>query len=233
MRLYEKIFVFSASLRIWHWVNFLTIMVLFFTGLYIGNPFFIGSQGIEATYAYDKVLTMDFIRFIHFSAGYILLVSFLFRIFIAFFRKGDRLFIPKVWTIEYWEGIKETLLEYLLIKEHRPYVRNPLARTAYFFFYVLLFFMIATGFGMYGLSDPEGFWASLFGWVVWSLGGEFQAHMWHHWVAWIIILFFIVHVYFVSREDFVHKDGEVSSMFSGVKFFKEKPVDIEDVEEGK
>jgi len=227
--MFKRIFIFSASLRIWHWINFLAIMVLFLTGLYIGTPYFTTSSGYEATYAYEKNVTMGFIRFLHFSAGYILLFSFLFRIFIAFFRKGDRLFIPKFWTIEYWEGIKETLKEYLLIGSHRPMIRNPLARTAYFFVYLMIFFMIATGFGMYGLSDPDGFWASVFGWVVWSLGGEFEAHYWHHIVAWLIILFFIVHVYFVSREDFVHKNGEVSSMFNGSKFFKEEPVDIKDV----
>ena len=229
---YKKLYIFSPSLRIWHWVNFIAIMVLFFTGLYIGTPYFTTSVGYEATYAYEKNVTMGLVRFIHFSAGYILLVAFLFRIFIAFFRKGDRLFIPKFWSIEYWEGLKETLKEYLLIGSHPPYVRNHLARTAYFFVYLMIFFMIATGFGMYGLSDPDGFWASVFGWVVWSLGGEFEAHFWHHVVAWLIILFFVVHVYFVSREDAVHKNGEVSSMFSGVKFFKKEPVDIKDVKEG-
>ena len=230
---YKKLYIFSPSLRIWHWVNFLAIIVLFLTGLYIGTPYFTTSSGYEATYAYEKNITMDLIRFIHFSAGYILLVAFLFRIFIAFFRKGDRLFIPKFWTLEYWEGIKETLKEYLLIGSHPPYVRNHLARTAYFFVYILIFFMIASGFAMYGLSNPGGFWDTIFGWIVWSLGGEFETHYWHRIVAWLIILFFIVHVYFVSREDTIHKDGEVSSMFSGVKFFKKEPVDINDIKEGK
>ncbi len=227
--MFKRIYVFSASLRIWHWINFITIMILFFTGLYIGTPYFTTSAGYEATYTYDKNLTMGFIRFLHFAAGYVLLFSFLFRIYIAFFRKGDRMFIPKFWTIEYWQGIKETIQEYLFIKEHRPMIRNPLARTAYFIVYLMIFFMIATGFGMYGLSDPDGFWASVFGWIVWSLGGEFETHYWHHIVAWLIILFFVLHVYFVSREDFTHKNGEVSSMFNGVKFFKKEPVDINDV----
>jgi Ni/Fe-hydrogenase 1 B-type cytochrome subunit len=69
----------------------------------------------------------------------------------------------------------------------------------------------------------------MFGWVVWFLGGEFPTHMWHHWVAWLIIIFAIVHVYFVVREDVFKKTGEVSSMFNGYKFFKKEPTDIEDV----
>lgn len=226
----KRIYIFSPSLRIWHWINFLSITILFLTGLYIGNPFFIGSTGHEATYAYAHNLTMDFIRLIHFSAGYVLLFSFLFRLFIAFFHKGDRLFIPKVWKVEFWKGVVEMLLHYLFIKPwHRTYIRNPLARLAYFLLYVALALMIITGFAMYGLSDPNGFWAKVFGWVVPILGGEFMVHMWHHWTAWLIVFFVIVHVYMVVRFDAIEKEGEVSSMFNGMKNFKETPVDVEDV----
>ncbi len=228
----KRLYVFSPSLRIWHWINFLSIIVLFATGIYIGNPFFIGSQGIEPALAHGETLTMGLVREVHFIAGYILLASFIFRILIALTSKRDRLFIPKFWTAEYWFSIFETVQEYLLLKSSKevvPHVRNHLARTAYFFIYLAIFFMIVTGFAMYGLSDPEGFWASIFGWVVWALGGEFPTHMWHHWIAWIIILFAIVHVYMVVREDIVKRDGEISSMFSGYKFFKKEPFDAEDL----
>ncbi|WP_333783932.1 cytochrome b/b6 domain-containing protein [Thermocrinis sp.] len=190
----KRIYIFSPSLRIWHWVNAVCIVVLFLTGLYIGNPFFIGSQGLEATYAYAHSLTMDFIRFIHFS------------------------------------GVGEMVLHYLLIKPgHRTYIRNPLARLVYFLLYLVLIFMVITGFAMYGLSDPGGFWAKMFGWIVPMLGGEFSVHMWHHWFAWLVIFFVIVHVYLVVRYDVIEKEGEVSSMFNGMKTFKETPVDVEDV----
>ncbi len=228
----KRMYVFSAGLRIWHWVNFLSVIVLFITGLYIGNPFFIGSQGIEATYAYERTLTMGLIREIHFIAGYILLASFIFRVLIALMSKRDRLFIPKFWTAEYWFSIFETLQEYLLIKpshQIHPHIRNHLARTAYFFVYLAIFFMILTGFAMYGMSDPDGFWASVFGWVIPFLGGEFSVHMWHHWMAWLIILFAIVHVYMIVREDFTKKSGELSSMVSGYKFFTKEPFDEEDL----
>ena len=72
----KRIYVFSPGLRLWHWVNFLSILTLFITGLYIGNPFFLGPTGYEATYAYDKGITMDFIRKVHFIAGYVFLSGF-------------------------------------------------------------------------------------------------------------------------------------------------------------
>ncbi len=232
MKEYKRFYVFSPSLRIWHWINFLSIVVLFATGIYIGNPFFIGSQGVEAALVHGQRLTMGLIREVHFIAGYILLASFIFRMLIAFMDKRDRLFIPKFWKSEFWSRLGETLQEYALMKDSSEgslQIRNPLARTAYFLVYVAILFMIITGFGMYGISDPSGFWASIFGWVVWFLGGEFPTHMWHHWVAWLIILFAIIHVYLVIREDFTKKTGEVSSMFNGYKFFKKEPADLEEL----
>jgi len=228
----KKIYIFSPGLRIWHWINFLAIIILFATGLYIGSPFFQGPTGVEATYAYDAGITMGFIRKIHFIAGYILLASFIFRVIIAVFSKRDRLMIPTVWRSENWAGIKEVTLKYLFVirdDEGHEYIRNACARSVYPLVYLAIFFMIITGFAMYGMSDPKGFWASLFGWVIWALGGEFPTHMWHHWVAWLIILFAILHVYFVIREEVIKKNGELSSMFSGYKFFKKEPIDIEDV----
>ncbi len=228
----KKIYIFSLGLRIWHWVNFLTIITLFVTGLYIGRAFFSGPTGVEATYAYEEGLTMGFIRKVHFIAGYVLLASFIFRLLIALFSKRDRLVLPTFWRRNYWVGLKEITLKYLLIMrddEGHEYIRNACARTVYPLVYLAILFMIVTGFGMYGMSNPSGFWASLFGWIVWFLGGEFPTHMWHHWIAWLIIIFAVLHVYFVVREEAIKKNGELSSMFNGYKFFKERPVDLDDI----
>ncbi|WP_457600955.1 Ni/Fe-hydrogenase, b-type cytochrome subunit [Hydrogenivirga sp.] len=228
----KKIYIFSPGLRIWHWVNFLTIITLFVTGLYIGRAFFMGPTGVEATYAYEEGLTMGFIRKVHFIAGYVLLASFIFRLIIAVFSKRDRLVLPTVWRRDYWVGLKEITLKYLLLMrddEGHEYIRNACARTVYPLVYLAILFMIVTGFAMYGTSNPEGFWAGLFGWVVWALGGEFPTHMWHHWVAWLIIIFAVLHVYFVVREEAIKKNGELSSMFNGYKVFEKEPVDMEDI----
>ncbi len=56
-----------------------------------------------------------------------------------------------------------------------------------------------------------------------------MAHMWHHWVAWIIIVFAILHVYFVIREEIIKRNGELASMFNGYKVFEKDPVDVEDI----
>jgi Ni/Fe-hydrogenase 1 B-type cytochrome subunit len=228
----KKYYLFSPSLRIAHWVWALAIGVLFITGIYIGNPFFIGTVGYEATFADLHAITMNWIRLFHFIFGYVLLAALILRFGIMPFRKADRLIIPKVWTKVYWENAVDTLKNYLLItKSHKPYIRNPLARTAYLGLFLLLIFEVITGFGMLGKSNPGGFWDKLCGWIIPMLGDEYQVHRWHHIVAWIIVIFVVVHVYMVIREDILEKDGEVSSMVNGSKFFDHVPADISDVQE--
>ena len=78
VRVYQ---VFSIWTRIFHWVMAITIAVLFATGLYIGNPGFSGHQGIDPTFAISNWASMSVIRYIHFVAAYILVVSFIFRIY--------------------------------------------------------------------------------------------------------------------------------------------------------
>jgi Ni/Fe-hydrogenase 1 B-type cytochrome subunit len=229
---FYRFYLFQPGLRIWHWVQFLAIFVLFFTGLYIGDPFFIGSVGYEANDAYAHCLSMDFIRYLHFAAGYILLFGFLYRIVLLFTKKSQlNLLIPKFWKPWFWKGAIEVILFYALIKkEHLPLLRNPLARTAYLFVLLLILFEIWTGFAMYSMSDPDGFWATIIGnWTLALFGNEYNIHFWHHVVAWIIAIFVIVHVYMVFYNDFIGKEGELSSMTAGVKYLAHKPADCEDV----
>ncbi len=34
----EKVYVYEAPVRLWHWINMLAILVLAITGYLIGNP---------------------------------------------------------------------------------------------------------------------------------------------------------------------------------------------------
>jgi Ni/Fe-hydrogenase 1 B-type cytochrome subunit len=231
---FYRFYLFQPGLRIWHWVQFIAIFILFVTGLYIGDPFFIGSASREPSFAFAHMLSMDLIREIHFAAGYVLLFGFIYRIFLMFTKKSHFwLIIPKFWRGWFWKGIFEVILFYALIKKnHIPLIRNPLARTAYLFVLLLILFEIWTGFAMYGMSDPDGFWGKFLGqWTIALFGSEYNVHFWHHVVAWIIAIFVIVHVYMVFFNDFIAKEGELSSMSAGVKYFPEGhlPADCDDV----
>lgn len=225
----KAVYVFSPALRWFHWTMFLCVTVLFCTGLYIGNPFYLGTQGVEPTYAVVFPLSMEMVRFVHFVAAFIFVAACILRVYGFLINKGDRLF-PKVWTRLYWEGLRDTTLHYLLLKPHHlPYLRNSLARTGYLGVYFLFLIEIVTGFAMYANVAPNTMAARFFSGVLAFLPNEYWMHVVHHYIAWLIILFAITHVYMVVRAEFMEKEGEVSGMMSGYKYYTEDPLDLGDL----
>ncbi len=222
----KEYYIYSPWLRLFHWLMVGSVVILFATGLYIGNPFFAANRGSEPAFG---LLSMNSIRYVHFAAAYILVFAFILRVYGFAVNKGDRL-LPKFWTALYWQGLVDTTLHYLFLRPtHQPYLRNSLARSSYLAVYVLLAIEAVTGFAMYTMVNPNGLGAKFFGPVNSLLGGEYTVHVVHHYVAWLIVLFVIVHVYMAIRSDFMEREGEVSSMFSGVKFYAHEPADIGDI----
>lgn len=223
-------YMFSPFLRIFHWIMVISIVVLFFTGLLITKPISGGNPGIEPTFA-DMRLSLDLIRNVHFVAAFIFVASFILRIYGFIVNRGDRLF-PKVWKKEFVEQSLEVQNHYLFLRySHRPFLRNPMARMSYVGVYALIAIEIVSGFAMYGMVNPNGWCAAIFGWTIALVGQEFTMHLIHHYAAWLIALFSITHIYMAVRADFMEGEGEVSSMFSGVKFLKHEPVDLGDIME--
>jgi Ni/Fe-hydrogenase 1 B-type cytochrome subunit len=225
----REYYVFSGATRIFHWVMVAAVSVLFFTGLYIGDPFFIGTQGVEPTRAVTRIFSMEMMRYYHFVASYLLLASFILRVYGWLINKGDRL-LPRPWTRHYWKGLLDTSLHYMFLRpQHRPYLRNSLARTSYLGVYVMLFIQIATGFAMYAMIAPASWAARIFGQLNHLLYNEYFVHLIHHYVSWFIVLFAIVHVYMATRADWMEKGGEVSGIISGIKFYRGEPEDLNDL----
>ncbi len=206
-------------------------IVLFWTGLYIGDPGFAAITGHpEPTFAIDGWFAMETMRRIHFIAGVILTFSFIFRFAGALWNRGDRL-LPKFRQKRYWYGLRETTLHYLMIpqKHEHHWLRNSLARTAYMMVYIMFFFEIITGFSMYAMIDPNGIIGTLFAPIITLFGGEYKVHIIHHYIAWGFLFFTIIHVYMAFREDVMEESGEVSAMVSGMKYYAHDPIDIEDL----
>ena len=87
---------------------------------------------------------------------------------------------------------------------------------------------IATGFALYGQTNPGGFWDRVFGWVIPLMGGSFRTQMWHHMFAWGFVAFVIVHLYLVIFDAFRYRNGLIGSMISGEKFYDEGDLDTDD-----
>ncbi|HEY8394179.1 MAG TPA: Ni/Fe-hydrogenase, b-type cytochrome subunit [Thermaerobacter sp.] len=207
-----KVYVWELPVRLWHWVNALAICVLFVTGIYIGNPFVHSASSGEA----DAFL-MGWVRIVHFIAAYVFTLGWIYRLYWVFF--GNRYAREHPFSRRFWRGVRETMKFYLFLPNRKPHYvgHNPLAILAYWLFGVMSLGIVLTGFFL--LFEPHLDTASgrLISWMFLVLGDSFSIRSWHHILAWLIMLFVILHVYLVIREDLLERTGVVSSIFTGYK----------------
>lgn len=218
----KSVYVYEAPVRIWHWINALAIVVLCITGYFIGVP--LPTMPGEAS---DHFL-MGYIRFAHFTAGYILAIGLLGRAYWAIVgnHHARELFWVPILSRAYWSEVLHMIKWYLfLVPRPGRYVgHNPLARFAMFAgFLFLMLFMTVTGFALYGEGTQSGSWANeLFSsWVIPLFGQSQDVHTWHRLGMWGMIAFVIFHVYAAIREDIMGRQSIVSTMISGHRTFKD------------
>ena len=107
----------------------------------------------------------------------------------------------------------------------RPYDfegHNGLAAWSYGGIFLLTFFQIVTGFGLYAAMSDWWF-PQLFAWVVPLMGGDAHVRLWHHLATWGFVIFTMIHVYLATFHDYVEAHGEISSMVSGSRFVPKNP----------
>ncbi len=216
------VYVYEAPVRLWHWINALAITILAITGYFIASP--LPSVPGEAS---DNFL-MGYIRFAHFTAGYVVAIGFLFRLYWAFVgnEHARQIFFPPLLSPEFWQGVVHEIKWYLfLAKEPKKYIgHNPLAIISMHLMFVWgVLFMIVTGFALYGEGAGMGSWQYEWfsSWVIPLFGQSQDVHTWHHLVMWYLITFVIIHVYVAIREDIMSRQSIVSSMISGWRTFKD------------
>ncbi|WP_275097233.1 Ni/Fe-hydrogenase, b-type cytochrome subunit [Sedimenticola hydrogenitrophicus] len=215
------VYVYEAPVRVWHWVNALSITLLAITGYLVANP--LPSMSGEAS---DHFL-MGYIRFVHFAAAYIFAVGFLGRIYWALVGNAysRQLFTLPLHRPRFWKELLHEVRWYAFLeKEPKKYVgHNPLA---HLFMVAIItvggFIMLLTGFALYAEQTGLGSWQdSLFGWLIPLLGQSQDVRLWHHWGMWVIVVFVMLHVYVAIREDIVSRQSLISTMISGWRTFKD------------
>jgi Ni/Fe-hydrogenase 1 B-type cytochrome subunit len=218
----KSVEVYQAPVRIWHWINALAITLLCLTGYFIGRP--LPTMPGEASANY----VMGYIRFVHFAAAYIFAIGLLGRVYWAFVgnHHARELFTLPILSRAYWASVLDVLKWYaFLSKSPGRYVgHNPLARISMFTGYSLMsVFMICTGFALYGEGTQAGSWADRwFGWVIPLCGQSQDVHTLHRLGMWSMVVFVMVHIYAVVRDDIVGSQSIVSSMISGRRAFKQE-----------
>jgi Ni/Fe-hydrogenase 1 B-type cytochrome subunit len=212
-----RVYVWEIPVRLTHWVNVISIVVLSFTGYYIGNPY----VQVSSREAYGPYF-MGNIRFIHFLFAYIFIASLALRTYWAFFGGNRwaswRALIPFA-TPEGRGKLKQALQFYSFLRREPPTVlgHNALAGFTYAVIVFLYFLQTLTGFALYGQANVGGFWWTLTSWVFRIVDNQ-SVRLIHHMIMWLLIAFAIHHVYSAFLVDAEEANGLMSSIFSGWKF---------------
>ncbi len=212
----KKLYVWEFPVRLSHWLNIISITILIITGYYISDPFL---HSVSET-----PLTMAIIRYIHFITAYILLASFIVRLYWLIY--GNRFarireFFP--FSKEKRKEIVEFAKFYTFMRDevHHPIGHNALAATAYISVYCTIFLAILTGFALYSESHSGFLWYLLGGWFF-SIMSDGTIRLIHHSTMWILMAFVIVHVYITWVNDNIEGNGLISSIFTGYKIIDEE-----------
>ncbi|ARO32719.1 Ni/Fe hydrogenase B-type cytochrome subunit HupC (plasmid) [Rhizobium etli] len=217
----QRVYVYEAPVRIWHWVSAFSILSLALTGYFIGSP--LPSVSGEVS-AYGL---MSSVRFIHFASGQLLAVFLILRIYWAFVGnvQARQIFHVPVWSGHFWkEWLHEVCWYTFLAPQPKKHMgHNPLAQFTMFFMFTLpLFFTMITGFALYSESaGPDSWGYQLFGWVFSIRPNSQDVHTYHHLGMWVILVFVMVHIYVAVREDILSRQSIISSMVSGERLFEE------------
>jgi Ni/Fe-hydrogenase 1 B-type cytochrome subunit len=214
----RAVYVWEAPVRLWHWVMMFAMFVLIGTGFLIGVP--PPSIGGEATFNF----WFGYIRFLHFAAGYIFAIMLVLRIYWALVgnKYAREIFVVPVslFSARFWKGLVNDVLFYLFLTRDggRYEGHNPLAAIAMFFMYLLgSLWMILSGFALYGEGSGMASWQFRFftSWLQPLVGDSQALHTWHRLGMWYLILFSMVHMYMVVRQDVFSKETIISTMING------------------
>ncbi len=209
----EMKYEWNLSFRIDHWVRFVAIGILIFTGFYTHSPFIKGGP--------DSYLYV-WMRCFHILAAYTLVLGFIVRVYLAF----NSRFSPdwKDFSIgKNLAGVPDTLAYYLFIKgTYKDTGRyNPLQALGYLFMCLMIIFMGISGSALYrGFAFGFLNGANLFAWFTNLMGGLSYVRIWHYLGMWIFIIFILVHVYLSLITSVAKRDKSFTSIFTGYKLKK-------------
>jgi len=208
----KREYIWEVPVRLTHWLFVLSIVAFSVTGLYIGSPYLYAVS--------TKEYIMGWMRFIHFVAAYVFLMSFIIRMYWALM--GNKYACFCVWfpfTGKKMREFIDTLKFYLLIRNKPPdnAGHTALAGFTYFIIYLLFLFEIFSGFALYSVNHTGAIWTVLGGWMTGFMYLP-MIRLYHHLVMYVLIAFAILHVYLAIFADSREKNGLLLSIFNGYKF---------------
>lgn len=211
----ERVYVWELPVRLTHWVLFFSILILSATGYYIGHPF------IDVPGPAKDHFVMGTAIAVHIYAAIFFTLAVLARLYWLFV--GNRYarlseFIPI--SKRRWLSLWRTFLYYSFMRrEPDDYPgHNALAAVTYAGIFLVYLLMIVTGLVLYAVNTSIGAPIRLFDQLAPLLGGLPIVRLLHHISMWIILIFAVLHIYFVLLSSLIEHLGTFDSIFSGYKF---------------
>ncbi len=207
-----RVYVWEQPVRVSHWLIFLPVVVLSFTGYYIYNPFIVARSSTS--------FLMATIRFIHVVTGFVFISAFLLRIY--WFFKGNewsnwRAFLPI--HRRQWRGMGRMVAYYSFLRKDLVHQvgHNALAAVTYLVMFTLMFIEIITGLTLY--TQVRGGWllAPLFSWLPRVIDIQ-HIRLTHFCIMFAFFAFVIHHVYSAVLVSWEERNGLIESIFTGYKF---------------
>ncbi len=237
---YKNVKRMTASMRIIHWVNAISMVVAVITGLYIAEPYY---QTLIAEPAVDKYV-MAWNRWGHFIVAIIFDVTSIIVAYLYFFSRFEKPILKLLPTPRNIKEFFEVLINLLTFNRRKKFdsSHSDSFNTVYFtIFHLLLAWMLFTGLQLYvhglesGQSSIGTWWPALLHWATdWTIlashaligGGPvatiMDVRIVHHITMWIILTWVVFHIYYQIWRTIFWQEGDIAIVFGGSKFVPEK-----------
>ncbi|MDR2347046.1 MAG: Ni/Fe-hydrogenase, b-type cytochrome subunit [Bifidobacteriaceae bacterium] len=223
--------VWSASLRVQHWINVAIVFTLSCTGFIIMDPFF----GPSDATSNEVGFLMGWVRLIHFAVGFLWILVGATRVVAAFTSRDRHLRWNAWWPLKTKRDVKhlvEVVGYYALLRQEAPLflAHNPLQQITYTGIYIACGVQMATGLTLFGLYHQTNWFWELMALPTHWVGVPF-IRLVHTLLMFFLWVFVIVHVYLAVRADSLERHGGISSMINGGVWLRRgsQPVDAPEV----
>jgi Ni/Fe-hydrogenase 1 B-type cytochrome subunit len=202
------VYVFQLPVRVVHWAIFLCVVVLTFTGWWIGS----GDLPRNG-----PITSMTWARRVHIGAGWVMLAAIVVRVIWSF--TGNEWASWREWiptTRKRFGEIFGVISFYLFLRPRYPDPgggHNPVAGLSYTAVYAIFAFMFLSGIALERTGQPGDWHAWVAAPVLWIPVGTLR--LLHHAGMWVIWTFIVVHICIATLIDHETRGNCFSAIFSG------------------
>ncbi len=221
----NRIVRMSATRRLVHWANALSIVVCAVTGIYIANPFY--SASIPYLTAWNRA--------IHLYGAVVLDVSLLVIMYLYFFSRVERPVEVLIPSRNNFVRLQESFLNLITFNSRKRFDSSrpdPFNGVLFLILHGLVAAQLFTGLQLYvaglesGYSIVGSWWPGLIhvttDWTLGALGGLAGVRLVHHAMLYPIIAWALLHIYYEVWRTIAWREGDITIAFGGYKIARPK-----------